>query len=872
MSWLQGVRHLVRSLVRRRSMREERDEELAFHVRMESEHLRREGMSEPSASAIARARVVDVTEPARWTLDSVWLDLRHAGRALGRARTFTVTAVFTLVGVMTVSIVTVAMLSALYLRALPFQDDHQLVTVQSTDADRPAGFNVSLPNFRDWSSQKAFSKTAVWDMMARGIVATGLDAQRGDIVRVAGDFFGTLGVRPAIGRAILPSDEQDETRMIVLSDRLWRGMFGGDRAILGRRVHLDGIPHTVIGVMSADFRFPASALAWASWPATMQQYMPRSTVTEQMIARLAPGHSPAMAQRELAGITARLHAEFPGARDDQATGAIVTPLRRALFGAEGTLLLLLGGAVVCALLTACANLACANLARAAERTGEFDIRAALGATEARLVQYWVLETLLLTATAAIVALIAAPWLLRAVWAHAEFVEFQTAQPRVDLWSIAAAAGLALLIALPIGVLPAWRSVRHHAIGAVARGGRVIAAAGWTRSILIVGEVATATMLLIGTGLALRSVARVLAQPRGFETSSVLTAELQLPLMQPVRATALVEALIDSIRRLPGVLAAGGIDHLPLAYNPLTGSRVASGIMREGAQSSDSTASGGFHAVDGDYFSAMGIPLLRGRLFTAADDSLTPRVAVVSRIMAARYWPDTNPIGQRFQAIGADQALAGQWLTVIGVVGDVRAVSLEQASLPDYYVAFHQGVSAAWQRYLVLRTSSTASDLAPPVRRLVAQLDARIPIAFATMKERVATSQSRRLFAGSALGTIGMIALALVLVGVYGVLSYTVATRAREIGLRMALGATRQQVQGEVLGAALRPVVIGVVVGVAGALALTPVLRQLVFELSPNDPMTIAASVAVIAGTAVLAGILPARRATRVDPNSALRSS
>lgn len=877
MSWLHGLRYAARSLLRFGRFAQERREEAEFHREMEADRLRREGL--PDAAARLAADAAFGWPPAterdlRWYLETFTSDLRLAVRTLRRSPLHVTTVVMSAAGAVAIATMVASILGALFVRPLPFRDSERLVVAWQTDSLRPQGFNVSLPNFRDWAARTTtFAAMAAWSQRTGAIADDRADARPAHLVEVTGDFFRVLGAQPMLGRALDVDDEKRDDLVVVLSHRLWHAMFGGDSTVPGRRILVNGNATTVIGVMPPDVRYPPTGDLWISWPHDRQQYLPRNAITQQVVARLADGMSFEQALAELDAVARSLAAEHPVRSQNQATGALVRPLREELFGRERPLLVLLGAGIAFVLLVACLNLACAGLARALDRVPDLDVRTALGAPRWRLLQSAGAEALVLAVTSSTLALLAAPWMTAFVWRQSAFASMQSAHPRVGV------GGGMLAVLLSSGIMaatvlwPAWHvsRARRRLVGLTRQ--RVVGTRSRASSILVGVQVAMATLLLVGAGLAARSTLRLLAEPRGFDASRVLTVGLRMPHLPPARAARLSAALLDSVRAIPGVTAVGAVNHLPLTADAGRSPRAASAIVAHTAAGpvTDGEVGAGFHAVDGEYFTAMRIPVQRGRAFTASDDADAPRAAVISESMARRFWANEDALGRTFEVFGADSRLASQQLVVVGVVGDVRTTSLEQESLPDYYVSYAQGIGNVWHRYLVIRTAGDPSRLVPAVRQAIRAADPQVAMEFATMEHRLARSLVRWLLAGATLGTVAVIGLVVVLLGVYGVVAYTVTARRREIGLRIALGATPAGVQASVLRSVARLVVPGVAAGVAGALALGNVLQQLVFELSPRDPVVLTVATLAIGVAALAAAFVPARRATRIDPNEVLRA-
>jgi predicted permease len=873
MSWLDGLRYIAASALGRRRLARERDEELEFHVQMEADQLGTEGLTPSRARVVAAMRLGPPhrPEPRRWRLETLRHDLRHAARTLARSPSYTTTTVVTLSVALSIAVVALAVVDAVIFRPLPLPHDAELMVLSQTSSQRPEGFPVSLPNFTDWRARsRTFAAMAAWTDAVQVVTGPDFEARSAEVAAVTADFFSLLSVRPLLGRAIGSGDGvTGAPPAIVISHRFWLETFRGDPHVVGRQVRIGPQTATIVGVMPAAFRYPAATEVWREYPAELMPLMPRNTIIFSVLARRRAQFTADQASRELAAIAGQLHAEYPSLRDNQATGARAIPLRDALFNADRPMILLLGCTMLFALVVACLNLACANLARTVRRQGDFIIREALGASRLRQWQYWIVEAALVSGVSGVLALTAAPFLIRSLAARPEFLALQVAQPSLDGRSVAATCVLALLITALIGWWPAWRISRR------ARRGRLHVTAPSaplrTMASLITLEIAMAVVLMIGAVLAVRTAVKILAQPRGFDGANVLTVDLRLPSLGTAGTVRLLDQMLDSVRALPGVVSAGMVNALPLTADPGRKARNSTGIkVMDAAVPADSTGGAGFHAVSGDYFAALRLPLLQGRLIVPADDSAAPRVTVISQSMANRYWPNTNPLGKQFIAIGADPGLFNQPLTVVGVVGDIRASSLEEAELPDYYTADRQGIVGVWKWYLVIRTSNPPARLIPAVRRQLQAAERRTALSFATMDDRIATSMARRLIAGTALGAVAAASLFLVLIGIYGIISFSVASRRREIGVRLALGATRARVHVDMFRSMLLPLTVGPAAGIVAAILLGHVMQQFVFDLSPRDPATFAGAVALVVVAAAVAAIVPARRAAGVDPMIALR--
>jgi putative ABC transport system permease protein len=805
-------------------------------------------------------------------VDTFLQDLRYAGRTLLRSPGFTAIALLTLALGIGANSAVFSVVRAVLLRPLPYPAPERLVRVYTIG--REGDLSVFSPaNFRDARTANrslehmSFATRAGLNLTGRG------DAIQLDAARVGQDFFQTLGVRPLLGRWLLPEEnEPGRDRVVVLSHALWQQRFGGDAAIVGRTVRLDGEPYEVVGVMPEGFSYPEGREAWVpmEYDASFLGEQNRGSYFLPAFGRLKPGVSAEAAATELAAIGRRLEQEHP----ETNTGwkMTVVPLREAMVGEVRPALLVLLGAVGLVLLIACANVANLLLARATAREGEMAVRAALGASRARMVRQLLTESLLLGTVGGGLGLLLALW-----GAHWLLELRPRGIPRldgvgVDATVVAFTAGVAVITGLLFGVIPALQSTRAGLSGALKEGGRGALGrrgSARVRDALVVAEMALALVLLAGAGLLVRSFVTLRSVDPGFRGESVLTFGIQLPDAAYDTEQKRVEfhdRLVERLEALPGARSAAVVSVIPLGNRASWQSFEVAG--REPAEHGNEPVLQVLAATP-DYHRTLSIPLLAGRGLVPEDRSGAPRVAVLNESAVRRFFPDANPIGARitFDDLAADSVT---WWEVVGVVGDVRQMSLEEGENPAVYLPEAQVGESVVD--VVVRTAVPPMALAGPVKQAVAALDPNVPVSgLRPLQDAVARSVSQPRFYMTLLSIFAAVALALATIGIFGVVRYAVAQRTREIGIRMALGADSRSVIRLVVGGALTLAGAGVGLGVLGALAGTRLLSSLLYGVSPTDPLTFVAVGALLFAAALLASLLPARRATRLDPNVALRA-
>jgi putative ABC transport system permease protein len=789
-------------------------------------------------------------------------DLRQALRRLITAPGFTLVAVVALALGIGANTAIFTVVDAALLRPLPYRTEEQLVVIGATQsASGGRGGAVTGADFLDLRGLQ--SASAVAAMRGSGVNLAGEPPERVSGAVVSSNLFDLLGVRMVLGHGFTV-DDGASPRQAILGEGLWRSRFGADPSIVGRTVSANGEPFVVAGVVADDVQLPPGSQFWFTprWKVPDHPLRPqidnsadRNGSYLDVVARKKPGVTLAALRAEATALGKRLERDHP---ENQGRGFQVTPLRESVYGDLRPTLLLLGAAVALILLIACANVANLLLARAVARQHEVAVRQALGAPRWRLVRLFLAESLLLALCGGALGLVLSLWAAPLLAALSPGV-VRAESLHLDGLVLAFTAGLAVATAVVFGVLPALQgSAPADAMREAGRAGTAGRRRARLRSALIVAEVALALVLLIGAGLMLRSFARLSSVDPGFDPSSVTVGDVWLPqgkYPDVARQAAFYARLVRALSTAPGVTSAGAVSRLPLSGG--NSSRDA-GFP----DAPDKMVAADYRIASDGYFETMRIPLRAGRLFTSSDVDSGARVAVVNESFARSAWPGRNPIGNRITV-----TLDGKPLEVIGVVGDVKHTGLEAAARPEIYLPLSL---EAWPfMTLVVRGHG---DLAALLRSETGALDRDQPLyRVGTMEERLARSLGPKRFGAYLLGLLAAVALVLAVTGIYGVLSYSVAQRTREMGIRLALGATPWGVLGLVVGDAFRLVGAGVAIGLAAALGLTQLLRSLLFGVSATDPATYAALPVLLCAVALAASAVAARRATSVDPALALRA-
>ncbi|MGH9664136.1 MAG: ABC transporter permease [Bryobacteraceae bacterium] len=796
-------------------------------------------------------------------------DVRFSLRSLCRSPGFAAAAVLLLALGIGINTAMFTVVDSVLLRPLPYRQPDRVYALNlcARDAGGQKTHNNSLFNdgtclAYQWETT-SFSGIACYRSHPLNLTGSGEPVQL-PAWEVGAQFFPTLGADAQLGRTFRAEDGQPaHSHVVVLSDSLWRSRFVADPEILGKTIVLDAEPYTVIGIMPPDFKFfPGTSSLWI--PAVLQTSgNPPSSYLA--ITRLKPGVSEAAANAEVAAIAQRHAARLPlNDRHHNDTGGLV-PLREMITEKARPLLLVLLGAVGFVLLIACANAATLLLARGDARRHEFAVRASLGAGRARLVRQVLSESALLSLAGGVLGFLLSLWGQDALLAMipAEGIP-RMGEIHMDFRVLGFTLLISLATALLSGLAPAIKLSRVSLNQALQRGTRSATARGHLRHVLLIAEIALSLMLLAGAGLLIKSFVRLRSVDPGFQAENVLAMSVDLSPSEyrnPAQCLDFLDRTLRRVASIPGVRSSAAINWVPFGSLQLT--------SRFAVESRTEEFPALMPAVTPGYFRAMGIPILRGRVFDEHDTANAPPVVILSDSAARSAWPNENPLGKRINV----SERPGDWQTVVGIVGDVKQGSLGSASSEAVYQPFAQVHWTLVMRHLtfVVRTPSQPARIAPALRAELFSVDKNQPIHFLeTMKTRVDASLARPRFQTQLLGAFAALALALAAVGIYGVIGYTVVLRTRELGVRIAVGAQRADILRFVLRQSLALAAIGIALGAASAAAVTRVLRSLLFEVSPLDPTTFLLVSLVLAAVAVAAALTPAYRAARVDPIIVLR--
>jgi predicted permease len=873
--------HRLLALGRSRQLDTELDAEIAAHLELAERDLVASGLSPAEARRIARQRFGGIepikeahrdSRSARW-IEGWWRDLRLGLRGLRRAPGFCAAAVLILGLSIGANTTMFGAVRAILLQPLGYADPDRLVVVL-----HEGRFPVAPANFLDWRAQtrsfEAMGAAEVWSPNLG--LAAGTERVKG--LRLTPDTLRLLGVAPVHGRLLATGEaEAAELRTVVIGHGLWQQRFGGAADVVGRTMRLDGDTYTVVGVMPPRFVFApfwaTESELWAPLPLDGRRES-RGGNSLRVFARLKPGVDAAAAQADLDVVTARLEQAYP--RTNRAVK--VVPLKERVVGHTRLGLSVLLVAVGFVLLIACANVAHMLLARAASRQSEIAVRLALGATRFQIVRQLLTESLLLAALSSLVGLAIAAVGVRVIAATAPPDLPRAADMAIEGWTLAFTLGLTVLTGVVFGLVPAWQAARTR-VGdrLAARGVAGNRREAFLRDALVVSELALALILLIGAGLTLRSLAAASAIDPGFEPRGLLSLSVSVQgssAAGPGQRAVFFPAALEAVRRLPGVEAASAVNHPPLVGDVWTRGFDIAGRARG---SGDDRPGAVYRVVLPHYFSTMRLPIVQGRDVTAGDTQRSPAVVVVSETLARRNFPDGDALGQRI-TLDDPAAANPQWLTIVGIVRDAVSFTWEGGADPTIYLPYLQSAqyldgAAGHHAYLtvVLRTGGDPAALAGAARQAIWSVHPGVSISeTTTMSAAVDRALARPRFQSALLGSFAALALFLSAAGIYGVMSYAVARRTREIGLRLTLGAQRGEVLRLILSQAMRRLAIGGAIGLAGAWLASRALTTLLYGVQPTDPLTFAAVPVILALTALAASYLPARRAARVDPMVALR--
>jgi predicted permease len=816
-------------------------------------------------------------------------DVRFAWRMLAKNPGFTIVAILTLALGIGANVATFSIVYAILLRPLPFPQQEKLVRVfDDLRGSNVQNVGMSVPELWDFQQRSGVFEdiSVVWPISAD--LSGGDRPERVEALATSPNYFTLLGTQPRLGRVYTQAETVPGfLDAVVLSDGFWRREFGADPNIIGKKVRLDNDPYTVVAVMPPDFRHPGRTLetdvdAWIAAGYDANPFPHPALRSIRMlpgaIARLKPGLSVGAAQAQLETYSAQLSAQYPG---DYPPAVRWTPrlvsVQEDLVGKVRTELFVLFGAVACVLLIACVNLANLLLSRSAGRQREIAVRLALGAGRNRLLLQMLTESMLLSIVAGAIALLTVvsikASLLRLAPANLPRLSEVNLNGGVLLFAVVVSISTGILF----GLVPALQASNANQVSNLREGSR---GSGSSRShtlisrTLVVSEIALSLILLVGAGLLLRSFWRMLEVRPGFNPHGVVTAQIWMPVPNdpstdpyrpPDKRAAFLREAVRRVSAIPGVegVAIGGSNSLPMGS-----ARNGFPFVIEGRPAdSERSPVAEFAGISPDYFEILGTPLMQGRVFLDSDEPKSQPVAIIDQTLANRYWPGENPLGKHIQLFQANPQ--NPWITIVGVVGDMKSDGFDAPTAPHIYLPAFQGPPYA--SVLFLRTHANPGTLGDQIRAAVQSIDSSLPLfGVRTMDEVISRSMAERRFALEILAIFAGVALLLAAIGIYGVMSYTFSRRIHEIGIRVALGAQRIDILRMALGEGMRLVVLGLVAGLIGAVALTRFLRSLLFSVTSTDPLVFASIAVLLAAVALFACYIPARRATRVDPLVALR--
>jgi putative ABC transport system permease protein len=810
-------------------------------------------------------------------MDTLFQDLRFGLRSLLKNPGFTLVAALALALGIGANTAVFSVVNAVLLRPLAFEKPDQLVMLWETNRARGLDRSQASPVISyDWMQQnQVFDGVTVWWYPQVNLTDASNEPARVRTIDVTDNFFTVMGVAPFMGRGFIPGeDKRGAERVVVLSYKLWQSRFGSDPNIIGKSVALDGRSHSVIGVMPQGFNFPENTEIWSplGWDITQHN---RNARFMEVVARLKPGVTVESAQSEMNALAARLEQEFPKSNTDWT--ARVISLHEQIVGNIKPALLILLGAVGFVLLIACANIANLLLSRAGARQKEVAIRLALGANRRRLIRQFLTESLLLALVGGVIGM------LLAVLGGKLLVAINpTSIPRlsemgVDLRILLFTLGVALLTGIIFGLVPALQASKPDLNQVLKEGGRdsqASASGRRIRNMLAVAEIAIALVLLVGAGLLLRTFIRLQSVSPGFNPSNLMTFNLQLPsskYKEWPQVSGFYSQLLDRLKAIPGVQSADAATFLPLE----SGWRLAFTITGQPQAPDGEQSIAQYRIVSSDYFQTVGLPMLRGRQLNERDNADAPGVVVINQAMAERFWPDADPTGKLVNSSARSIGPLGRVIPkslefeIVGVVGNEKNSGLNATPEPAIYFSHTQFAYRSMN--VVVRTASDPVSLAGAFRDEVWAIDRELPVSnMKTVEQILGDSIAQPRFSTMLLAIFAALAMILAAVGIYGVMSYSITLRTREIGIRMALGAQPGDVLGMVLREGVKLATAGIAIGIIGAIALSRVMTSLLYGISATDPLTYIIVSAVLVGVALGACFVPARRATKVDPMIALR--
>ena len=806
-------------------------------------------------------------------------DLRFAIRQLRKNPGFALTTTLTLALGIGATTAIFSLINAVLLRPLPFPQPDRLMSVgmvHTSVGKSGVPESLSYPDFFDWRTRNhTFESLAAYHGDNHTLTGNGTPRQI-EAQTVSSEFFHVLGINPLLGRGFVANDEKPGTHVAVLSHETWQSVFGGDPSIVGRNITLDRNTYTVVGIMPKGFGFPIQTPAPALWTTLADDANDKEPITAQrgahmveLVGRLKPGISVAQANADLNVIAKSLAVQYPES-NKQFAGAVVIPQLEDLVGSTRSALNVLFAAVVFVLLIACANVAGLMLTRAARRRPEIAVRSAMGATRWEIMRQVLVESVVLGLCGGALGIVLSVLLLKTMLRFVPQNLPRLDQVSVDGMVLLFAAAISIVTGVLFGVLPAWRMSRLDPALALREGGRSMTSGrkqNRLNSVLVVAETAIGLVLLVGAGLLIHSLVRVLKVEPGFNTHNVLTASINLPENQypDLKKAQFYDELLPRLAALPGVKSVTSGYPLPLTRRNITLGFTIEGHPVAKGEEEDAPTS----IVTPDFFRTLEIPVIAGRTFLPTDDSKSPAVTVINQAFARKYFPNENPIGKHIQPGLGDGITNHPPRGIIGVVGDVKRKGLTAEMPAQFYLPLKQAL--IMDPSIIIRTDGDPVSLAGPLRAQLDQVDSNIPLyRVRTMDDYFSTSASQPRFQTVLITSFAVIALLLAAVGLYAVLSYMVAQRTLEIGLRLALGAQRESVLGLIVRRGMLLAAAGLAIGIVVSLVLTRFMQEMLYGVKPFDPLTFVAVSAVLLLVSLVASSVPAYRAARLDPMKTLR--
>ena len=796
-------------------------------------------------------------------------EIRYALRQLVKAPSFTAVAIITLALGIGACTAIFSVVNTVLLRPLDNPDPDRIVIIRETQLPQFPEFAVSPPNYLDWEKQaKSYEHLAAYSGSALNMTGDG-EPQRLVGIKVTAHYFEVMGIKPVLGRMLLPEeDAPGKNHVVVLSHGFWQRVFGGARNVVGRSIQLNGEPYNVVGVAPAGFGVSSKLDVW-----TPMAFKPDETANDargghyiNVVGRLKPGVSVAQARAELAVIADQLAKQYPDPQ--KGWGIFMMPLQDYLVRDVKPVLYTLLGAVGCVLLIACANLANLLLARATARHREISIRAALGAGRGRLIRQLLTESVVLAICGGAAGVLLARWGLDALLALAPTSLPRITEIHLDSGVLLFSLALSVVTGLVFGIAPAWLAARtdmNEALKQGSRGSTEGGARGRLRSALVVIEVTLALVLLGGAGLLARSFMQLANVDPGFNPENATLMRLSVPekkYAEKEQQTAFANALLERVKNLPGVQAVGITHSMPLVGDYVLGFNIEGRPPIAPADLPNTN----YYAITPDYFRAMGIRLVRGRVFTPQDDAKAPRVAIINETMARQFFPNEDPIGKRINITNGPET----WREIVGIVGDIKQYGVDKATSAQSYEPFAQVPFTSFN--VVIRTKGSPAALLGSLRPAVYAVDKDQPVGIIRpLEEIMADSIARQRFAMLLLSVFSGVALVIAAVGIYGVMAYNVVQRTGEFGIRMALGAQQRDVLRLVLTQGGKLIGLGLLIGLLATLGASRAMGSMLFNTSSYDPLTLTSITLLLAAVALVACFFPANRATKVNPIEALRA-